>query len=239
MRKLIIGILTLAVSALSSDVYATFTVHAKQSANLAFSSSGIIDKVLVDVSSKVKKGDILAKLQNRDLKAMLAISKTTVKYAKLDLDRQIKVKHIIDQSKFDQFSFKYENAKAQQNYQQSLLNKTILRAPFDGVIYDKLIEVGDVVSGQMIKTAFKIQSKSKAKLVLGFDQKYWKSVKVGQTFKYGVDGDSKIYEGKISKIYPFANSGNRKIKAEVEVSGFIVGLFGEGYILTSESLENK
>lgn len=232
MKRLIFGLFILISSLNANDIYATFTVQAKQSANLAFSSSGIIDKVLVDVASVVKKGDTVAILKNDDLKAMLDISKTAVKYAKLDYDRQLKVKHMIDKSKFDKYAFKYENAKAQLKYQQSLLDKTILKTPFDGVIYDKLIEVGDVVSGQMVKTVFKIQSKKKRKLVLGFDQKYWQNVKVGQVFKYGVDGDTKTYEAKISKIYPFANSGNRKIKAEVEVDGFVVGLFGEGYIIT-------
>lgn len=216
----------------AEEIYATFNVEADKSANLAFSSSGIVGEVVVDVASIVKKGDVLAKLQNDDLKAQLNITQTALKYAELDYNRQLKVKNIIDKAKFDQYAFKYENAKAQLAYQRSLLDKTILKAPFDGVIYDKLIEVGDVVSGQMIKTIFKIQSLNKRKLVLGFDQKYWSKVKVGQTFKYGVDGDTKIYTGEISKIYPFANSGNRKIKAEVEADNFIVGLFGEGYIIT-------
>jgi len=235
MRKIILGLMLSILCVNAEEIYATFSVEADKSANLAFSSSGIVDEVVVDVASIVKKGDILAKLQNDDLKAQLNITQTALKYAELDYNRQLKVKNIIDKSKFDEYAFKYENAKAQLAYQRSLLDKTILKAPFDGVIYDKLIEVGDVVSGQMIKTVFKIQSLNKRKLVLGFDQKYWSKVKVGQTFKYGVDGDTKIYTGKISKVYPFANSGNRKIKAEVEAKDFIVGLFGEGYIVTNET----
>ncbi|MCK5293245.1 MAG: efflux RND transporter periplasmic adaptor subunit [Arcobacteraceae bacterium] len=230
MIKLVISVWVLVVSVFGDDIYATFTVQAKQSANLAFSSSGIISQVLVDVTSEVKKGDVIAILNNDDLKAKLEVSKTVLKYAKFDYDRQLKVKDMIDKSKFDKYAFKYESAIAQLKYQQSLLDKTILKAPFDGIIYEKMAEVGDVVSGQMIKTVFKIQSKNLRKLILGFDQKYWKSVKVGQVFEYGVDGDKKVYKGKISKIYPFASSANRKIKAEVEVDGFIVGLFGEGYI---------
>ena len=69
-----------------------------------------------------------------------------------------------------------------------------------------------------------------AKIILSFDQKYWKRVKTGQIFHYQLDGDSKKYSSKISKIYPYADSGNRKIKAEVLAKDFIVGLFGEGYI---------
>ena len=230
MRRLILGLLLIATSLSANGIYATFTVQAQQSANLAFSSSGIVKKVLIDISDEVKKGDTIAILNNDDLKAMLEVSKTAVKYAKKDYDRQLKVKHIIDESKLDKYAFKYENAVARLKYQQALLNKTILKAPFDGIIFDKNVEAGDVVTGMNPKTIFKLQSKTKQKLVLEFDQKYHKIVKVGDIFQYKVDGDTKTYKAKISKIYPFVSSGNRKIKAEVEVEGFVVGLFGDGYI---------
>ncbi|WP_424565591.1 HlyD family efflux transporter periplasmic adaptor subunit [Sulfurimonas sp.] len=71
-------------------------------------------------------------------------------------------------------------------------------------------------------------------MILEFDQKYWKKVKVGNSVKYTVNGDKKVYTGKISKVYPYANSENRKIKAEVKVKNFIVGLFGDGYILVPD-----
>jgi membrane fusion protein, multidrug efflux system len=126
------------------------------------------------------------------------------------------------------------SAKANLAYQQALLDRTIVLAPFDGVIFEKSVEVGDVVSGMMLRTIFKIQSKSKRKLILEFDQKYWKSVKVGDSVKYTVNGDDNSYTGKISKLYPHANSDNRKIKAEVIGNGFVVGLFGEGYIIVPD-----
>ncbi len=234
MRKLILGLAILALSLSASEIYATFNIEATKHAKLAFSSSGIVKNILVDVTDIVKKGDILSTLENDDIKAMLEVSKTAVKYAKLDYDRQVKVKHMIDKSKFDQYAFKYENAKAQLKYQQALLDKTILKAPFDGVIYDKLIEIGDVVIGQMNTIVLKIQSKNERKLVLEFDQKYHKDIKIGDTFNYKIDGNKKQYQGKISKIYPYANSKTRKIKAEVLTRNFTVGLFGDGYITTTK-----
>jgi len=233
-RIIILSLMLLSSSTQAEEVYATFSVKADKSANLAFSSSGIVSHVSVDVATVVKKDDILAQLQNSDLKAALNIANTSLKYEKKEYDRQLKVKHLLDESRLDGYAFKYANAKAQMEYQQALFDKTILRAPFDGVIYEKSVEAGDVVSGAMIRTILKIQSLDKRKLILGFDQKYWKNIKVGQTFKYGVDGDSKIYMGKISKVYPYADSGNRKIKAEVEAKDFTPGLFGEGYILIDE-----
>ena len=229
MRSLILGLL-LVVGLEAKDIYATLSIYASQKADLAFNSSGIVDKVLVDVSSEVTKGDILATLQNDDLKALLEIAKTALKYAKNDYDRQVKVRHIIDKARFDQYAFKYQNAKSKFKYQKALLDKTILKAPFNGTIYVKSTELGDVVSGQMIKTAFKIQSSTSRKVILEFDQKYWKSVKIGQKYKYQVDGDDKTYTTTITKIYPYVDGKNQKIKAQADAKGLMVGLFGDGYI---------
>jgi RND family efflux transporter MFP subunit len=234
MRRIILSLILLAVSIQAKDIYATFTVEAQKSANLAFTSSGTVNSVSVSVATLVKKDEVLAQLQNSDLKAALNIATTALKYAKKDYDRQLKVKKLVDASRLDSFAFKYESAKAQVAYQQALLDKTILKAPFDGVIFEKIVEVGDVVSGQAIRTILRIQSLHKRKLILAFDQKYWKDIKVGQEFNYTVDGDNKKQSGKISKIYPFADSGNRKIRAEVEAKDFVVGLFGEGYIIVPD-----
>ncbi|WP_324172722.1 efflux RND transporter periplasmic adaptor subunit [Sulfurimonas sp.] len=248
MMKIILSFMVFMVSLNAAEIYATFSIQAKKSANLAFYSSGIVDKVFVDVSSKVKKGDKLVELQNDDLRASLRMAKAklknaevSLKFAKKDYDRQLLIKDLIDEAKFDKYLFTYESAnvalssaKANLAYQQSLLDRTLIKAPFDGIIFEKTVEVGDVVSGMMLRTVFKIQSQRDRKLILEFDQKYWKKVKVGNSVKYTVNGDKKVYTGKISKVYPYANSENRKIKAEVKVKNFIVGLFGDGYILVPD-----
>ncbi len=233
MKKYFI-LLCVIVSLQAEEVYATFTVEAQKSADLAFSSGGIVDRVLVDVGTMVQKGEPLAILQNDDLKAMLQIAQTTLKYAKKEYQRQVQVKNIIDKAKFDQYAYKYESAKAQLHYKQALLDKTILKSPFEGVIFSKKVEAGDVVSGAMIRTLFEIQSQHQRKLILEYDQKYWKSVKVGDRFSYTLDGEDKRYEGVITKIYPTVESDERKIKAEVLTKDIKVGLFGTGTIITSK-----
>lgn len=216
---------------MAGEIYATFQVEAKQSASLAFSSSGIINQTFVDVGSVVSKDTLLATLDSSDLQASLEIVKTNLKYIKKDLDRYESVKNVVDESKLDSYKNQYETTKAQLNYQQTLLDKTYLKAPFDGIIISKEAEIGDAVSGQLLKTVFQIQSKSDRKLILEFDQKYHSIVKVGNSFRYKLDGDNKTYTGKISKIYPYSNTKNRKIKAEVLAKDILVGLFGDGTIL--------
>ena len=234
MIRILLSMVGLIFTLNAAEVYATFNVEADKKAMLAFDAGGITKRVNVDVASYVKKNSVLASLQNNDMRASLARAKTALKFAKKDYERQLKVKNLIDAGRFDQYAFKYENAKNEVAFAQANYDKTFLRAPFDGVIYEKDIEVGDTVSGMMLKTVFKIQSKNTRKLILEFDQKYHQSVKVGQQFKYSVDGNAKTYKGTISKIYPFANSSNRKIKAEVKARGFITGLFGSGQITVAD-----
>ncbi len=245
----LLGVLT---SLSAENIYATFNIEADKRANLAFTMTGIVQSIAVDVADPIQKGEKLAELENADFtsavliaKANLNSTKVALKFAKRAYEREAKVKKLISESQHDQVIMAYESAQtkialmeANLAYQKALLDKTILYAPFDGVIYSKEIEVGDAVSGAMIRTAFKVHDVGKVKLILEIDQKYWQEIKIGQTFEYQVDGDEAKYEGKISKIYPYADSANRKIKAEVEAKGFVVGLFGSGYIIIPDTKPN-
>ena len=237
MKKIILLALALCCSNVQAkEVYATFTVFAKKGASLAFNSSGIVKELHVDIMSVVKKGDILATLASEDLVATNNASKVTLKYAKLDYERHqgLYQQKLIDKSMLDKYAQAYEAIKAHIEIEKTQYAKTILRAPFDGVITKRMIELGDVVSGQMLKTAFNIQSESARILVVEFDQKYNKDVKIGDTFLYKVDGDDTQYQGKIFRIYPEVNGDNRKIALQVIAKDLKVGLFGEGKIITSD-----
>jgi len=232
MKKIVIGSFFCVISLFANSIYATFDVVAFKSVNVSFNSSGIVDKIYVDINSKVKKNAVLSYNHSEDIEALLNIHKTTLKYAKKDYDRQVKIKNIIDKAKFDSYENTYKSAQAQVKYQQAILDKTILKAPFEALVISKEIEEGDLVSAQQSKTAFTLQSIHKRKLILQFDQKHHGSVKTGDKYIYKVDGDSTEYSGVISKVYPSANVQTRKIKAEVLVDDIIVGLFGDGYITT-------
>ena len=234
MIKRLYILISLVLTLNAGEIYATFNVEASKSAHLAFDASGVVKKVEIEMATGVKKGEVLASLENSDKQATLNIARTTLKYAKKDYKRQLKVRKLIDSAKFDAYEFKYENAKNQYAYTLAMYNKTVLKAPFDGVIFFKNIEVGDTVSGMMLKTVFKIQSERSRKLIVEFDQKYRDQINIGDSFNYKVDGDEKTYSGVISKIYPLADANNRKMQAEVLAKNIVVGLFGDGKIITKE-----
>jgi RND family efflux transporter MFP subunit len=236
MKKIItLALLLCVVNVQAKEVYATFTVFARQGAQLAFNYSGIVKELHVDIMSVVKKDQILATLANEDLIATNNASKVTLKYAILDYERykDLYQKNLVDKALLEKYAMALESIRAQIKLENAIYEKTILRAPFDGVVAKRMIELGDVVSGQMPKIAFNFQSEHARMLVVEFDQKYNSDVKIGDTFLYKVDGDDKQYKGKVFRIYPQANSDNRKIAVQVIAKDLKVGLFGEGTIITS------
>ena len=222
----------------AEQIYATFDIQAYRHTNLAFSAGGIVQDIETDVSMQVKQGEVLAHLNNDDLKAKLQIAMIAMRHAKKEYERQLSIKEVVQQAKLDSYEFQYDNAKAQVAYIRSLLDKTILKAPFDGIITAKMIEVGNVVSGIAPRTAFSLQSEHKRKLLLHFDQKYWHKVQTGNAFEYTIDGEQKARHGVIGKIYPKVNQQTRKMTAEVYVSDLVVGLFGTGTITTQDEESN-
>ena len=228
--KSIILITVLTVTMFAQEVYATFNVVPKREVNLAFSTNGMVSKINADIGSLVSKGQILAQLENSDLKARADQAKAALEYATKNFKRAKKAKSVQDEATFDRFKFEYEKAKAEYILAVAILNKSYLKAPFSGIITKKAIEVGDVVSAMAPRMLFKLESKEK-KLILDFDQNYLNRVKVGDTFKYKIDGQNKTYSGKIIKIYPSVDIKNHTIKAEVNAPlNLKSGLFGDGII---------
>ena len=132
----------------SEEIFADFEVYAKQSSKLAFESSGKVDKIFVDVSSRVKKGDVLASLDQTSLeialkkaKNDLALAKNAKEFAKNTFSKFSQVKEVTSKQEFDEVKYKFDEAALRvQAAEIAILNaddhlkKAVLKAPFDGVI---------------------------------------------------------------------------------------------------------
>lgn len=244
MKNLLTGLVLLSSTLFASDIYATFNVEANKEAILAFTASGTIQKSLVDVGSVVKKGQLLASLQNSEQRVILELAKQDLANAKIQdqqsansFNRYTKVKNMIEEEKYEKITFgaqisKINAKKAALNVRlrQAQLDKTILKAPFDGTITARAKQIGDSVTGMQVMPIFKIMDLSKVKLVIAFDEKYAHDVKLGDSFVYYVDGTKAQQNGKISKIYPTSDSKTRKITAEVLTQNLMPGVFGSGII---------
>lgn len=229
MKKIVVLLIT-AVSFVFADVYATFEAKGLKEASLNLSSSGVVEKIFVDVGSRVKKGQLLLSLNDKEEKAALAMAKSDYSFLVAQYDRYQKSAEVFDKNTLEKLRAELDRAKNSLAMNEEKLSKMRLTAPFAGVISQKNIELGDMaINGA--KPLFKLISFD-TKLLLSFDSKYANSVKVGDEFCYAIDGKKSGKCAKISKIYPAVNEENKKLNAECIVEGVKPGTFGDGNIKT-------
>jgi RND family efflux transporter MFP subunit len=236
MRKIFLALLVVVVSiANATEVYATFISKPSRGAKVAFSSSGIVGNIKVDVGSHVKKGQVLASLNSDDLSALESTAKAQAKFATAEYNRYLQVKQYISPAQLDSYRLKKENAITQLKYSQSNQQKTVLRAPFNGVITTRNIEIGDMVTSQTSTSpAFVMQTDGPMKLLIKYDSKYYGIPKVGSVFIYSISGSKATRSAKITKIYPTVEEKTNMILAEAMVDNLPSGLFGTGKIIVGK-----
>jgi HlyD family secretion protein len=125
--------------------------------------NGKVDSLPVDLGDHLKKGDLLFKLDDKELQQQRASNVTDIEKAKLCLEkaerddkraRQLLADKLISQEVYDDTKTTYDLAKnALESAQRALaitdehLTKTEVRAPFDCTVLTRPVSVGQAVSG--------------------------------------------------------------------------------------------
>jgi RND family efflux transporter MFP subunit len=108
-----------------------------------------------------------------------------------------------------------------------MLDCATIRSPIDGIVIDKKIDVGDMVSpGQILVTLF---DPKRMQLVASVRESLTRRLRVGQSIGVQVEGLNKVCEGKVSEIVPEAQSASRTFQVKVTgpcPAGIYTGMFG-------------
>ena len=229
MKKILILTLFIFQALFAEEIYATFDVVSEKKSELGLSISGIISTLNVNVGDKVKKGDLLLSLNNSQEKVEYETARKNAEHSAKIYERYAKISDVIDKEKMENYLYDRDITQLNAQNKEIILRKTELRAPYDLVVTKKNIDLGSIVLASQTKL-IDVIALDDVKLVLKFDEKYWQKLKVGQLFTYKVDGSDKIYEGKITKIYPTILNETREMQAEVKTKDLMPGLFGNGTI---------
>ena len=123
-------------------------VEAETRADISPKITSRITSLNVTEGSRVKKGDVLARLDHTDLDAQLHETEAAWENAQADLERQraLRAQDLTPQSALDAAVAAERSTRARVSYVKALLDYTVLRAPFDGVVVAKRAHVGEAVS---------------------------------------------------------------------------------------------
>lgn len=236
----------------TSSVSATGTVAAWQEATIGAEESGLrLTEVLVAEGDHVKAGDVVARLDDSLLKAQLAEQKAAVAQAQATLDSALSAAARADRllasnavsaetaedkaTAVKTGKASVDQAEAAAQRLQAQLDRTTIRAPFDGIVSSKPAVAGSIV--QAGTELMKIVRDGRLEVGVLVPEKDLAAISAGQPANI-VDASGRAFSGNISSIAETVNSTTRLATVYVTVgegSGLKPGMFARVTIETASS----
>jgi RND family efflux transporter MFP subunit len=191
---------------------------ARTRATLSSKVLGRVSWLGVQEGSRVAKGQILARLESPDLAAARDQVKAQLDQAKVDLDRaeKLALQGIQDVATVDKLRSQKLTLDAQLAYQNALLESMDLRAPFSGVVTQKLSEVGETVApgsaggANAINAILVMADFDTLEVEVEVNEASIAKLSRGMPAEVRVDaldglGAKSVLKGKLREIYPSSN----------------------------------
>lgn len=218
------------------------TIKAVHEAAVASKLLAKVVEVRVIAGQRVETGDLLVQLDDADLKARLEQTQAAARSAHAARD-QAKIEHervakLYEQSaaasiELDRVQNALKSAEAEATRTEqattealAVLEYAAIRSPISGVVIDKKIEVGDMVSpGQVLLTLY---DASRMQLVASVRESLTQRLAVGQMVEVEIDALKKRCAGQVSEIVPEAQAASRSFLVKVTgpcPTGIYSGMF--------------
>lgn len=239
--KLPVDAMVIQPQLLDNKIITTGTLLANEEVELRPEIAGRVTDVLFTEGGKVKKGDVLIKINDRELKAQLKGKEIEEKQAS-DLEararRLLEIKGI-SQVDYDSNANTLNMIKAQREVIQAQLAKTEIIAPFDGIIGLRYVSPGTYVSTNMLVAT--MQDVGLIKVEFSVPEKYAKQIKRGTEITVRVGDSQEEYKGVIYAAESKIDLATRTIKARAKIPNpkgdLIPGSFAK-VVITLEQLPN-
>lgn len=226
----------------AGELQISATVEAVQHAQLATQQAGLLAKLYVEVGDTVKAGapllaldDELAKLQLNEAKASLKAAQVALEESQR-LYKELKAlasKKFVAATRISERRAQLAQSQAELSRQQAALairqeqlRRHTLYAPFDGVIAQRLVNIGEWVNQQTAVLSL-VQSDA-LRLKLAIPQEYFQQVQLGALVSVQADYDnSNTLNAKIDRIVPVSDNQSRAFVAYITMpasAGFNVGM---------------
>ena len=207
------------VGDISAVFSSTANLEAENEATVVAKVSGVVKKLLVEEGYKVKQGQILAKLDDEQLRHRKNQALANLNKLKNDFERHKELfqQNLVSADTFDKIKYEYESLKAAFDLANLELNYTSIRAPISGVISERFIKVGNMIN--INQPTFKITDFDPINAILYVPERHMSKLAKNQTVTLSVDAISdQRYSGHVERISPIVdpNSGTFKVTVEVQ-----------------------
>jgi len=214
--------------------------------------TAVASKVLVKAGEYVKKEQVLAILDDTELKeamieqeAQLATAKSQFQLDKTKLDREKELyeQGFISKFAYDELKTNYQASLQKINQQQASLKRskkqlsnTIIKAPFSGYVYQKFIDAGQLTNQN--SKLFSLADLSVMEITASIPGDRINEINPGKDASFQVETQKQIYVGQIDRVNPVAQSGTRSYFIYIKFNNLVyqlkAGQFVKGQIVVKQ-----
>jgi len=238
-------------STLASGPSITGTIQPERRADLRAEVPAMVLKVLKENGDTVKRGDLLATLDSTAIRDALMSAEAAARAADQAHDqatrqfermKTLRASGMASAQALDDAEGRrnatqsdVEGAKARVVAARQQMQRTEVRAPFDGVVTERKVSPGD--TAQVGKELLKVIDPTSMRFEALVSAENVGEVKAGQMVRFRVNGyGDREFAGKVRRVSPAANPTTRQVELLVDFVGEsqpkLAGLYAEGRIET-------
>ena len=198
---------------MSELIYSTGTLLPDEEVDLAFETSGKVVGLFFSEGTRVKKGDLLAKINDKPLQAQLLKLKAQQKLTKERefRQRQLLERDAISQESYDQVATELQSIEADIQLIEARIAETELRAPFDGIVGLRFISEGAFASTQT--KIVRLVKNIPLKIEFSIPERYAGQIQPGYPITFEIDGEDQNFNAKVYAVDPMVDVNTRTIVA--------------------------
>ena len=242
-------VLTVQSDALASGPVITGSIQPERRADLRAEVSSVVLQVLKENGEPVRRGDVLVRLDDTAIRDTLLSAEEAVRAASQALEQSnrqlerlktLRASGMTSAQALDDAEVRRNNAQSELSAARSRaaaarqqLARTVVRAPFDGIVSDRKVSNGDTAG--IGKELVKVIDPSSMRFEGRVSTDKISTVKVGQPVLFRINGyGEQQFAGTVKRIDPAANNVTRQVEVLVGfangVQPRVAGLYAEGRI---------
>lgn len=221
---------------MASYIETNGTLEAESEVDIVARSAGPIVELRAEETMAVRKGQLLARLDQEEIASRLEVSRVALEEAETAFERAetLQRANLISSEAFDQARSRVEAARAEFRGNEIQMAYTQIRAPFSGLIVERYVKFAENVA--VNQPLFRLSDFDPLLCPIQVPERDLPRLAVGQPAYLTVDAwPDERFEARVLRLSPVvdAATGTVKVTLEVEAAGKLrPGMFGSIFLQT-------
>jgi membrane fusion protein (multidrug efflux system) len=193
------------------------TLRAEEAVELQAETAGKVIEIAFAEGTRVRQGDLLLRLNDAELQAARERAEARRELARLKEERLAALLKNggINQQDYDNARSEFAVQDAEAKLIAAQIEKTVIRAPFDGVVGLRAVSVGSFVSSSTRIAS--LQATDRLKLDFAVPERHAGRLKPGARVEFTVTGDGLAHTGEVYAVEPRVDEATRTVLVRARV----------------------